>query len=185
MLTRLPILTRHVLRRAHRQGAGRRVMRRTRGFTVAALTGCALLAAGCGSSQSGTGATTPSVSASSQGASAVGLPDGLRTESTSIGTVLATSSGLTVYELVGATPSHSACTGSCLSIWPAVKVNGQQVVVNGHPLYRFAGDSSAGQTHGQGLKDQWGKWWALDKAGNPITSGTGSPSTSSGNSGGY
>ena len=58
---------------------------------------------------------------------------------------------------------------SRLAIWPEVKVNGTQVVVNGHPAFTFAGDTAAGQTKGQNLKDQWGVWLALDPKGNPIT----------------
>lgn len=164
-------------------------MRKARSVAAtAALAGCALAAAGCGGGQSGAGSTaTPSATAtpSSTAATSSGaaLPHGLTTRSTSIGTVLATGSGRTVYELVGATPSHSACTGSCLSIWPPVKANGRQLVVGGHPLYRFAGDHGPGQVNGQGLKDTWGKWWALNPAGKPITTATGSPSPTSG--GGY
>jgi hypothetical protein len=46
--------------------------------------------------------------------------------------------------------------------------NGHQVVVNGHPVHRFAGDTAAGQVKGQGVTDQWGKWWALSPMGNRI-----------------
>jgi hypothetical protein len=64
--------------------------------------------------------------------------------------------------------AHSTCTGACLSIWPPVKTNGTQVVVNGHPVYTFVQDTAAGQTKGQNFKDQWGLWLALDASGNPI-----------------
>ncbi|HLG67168.1 MAG TPA: hypothetical protein VKV36_04775 [Acidimicrobiales bacterium] len=125
------------------------------------------------SSAKGSGRTTRNPSAA-----------GLRSESTSIGTVLATSSGHTVYELVGATSSHSACTGSCLSIWPPVEAGGHQVVVNGHPAYTFSGDAAPGQVNGQGLQDTWGKWWALGPGGVPITTSKPS-STTSGSGYGY
>ena len=103
-------------------------------------------------------------------------------ESASIGKVLAASSGRTVYELVGATASHSNCSGSCLSIWPPVKANGKQVVYKGHPLYEFSGDTAAGQAKGNGLKDSWGTWWAMSSAGTPFTASS-SPGTTSGSSG--
>jgi predicted lipoprotein with Yx(FWY)xxD motif len=97
--------------------------------------------------------------------------------STSIGTVLVDPSGKTVYELVGATAANNMCTGGCLSIWPEVTANGSQVVVNGHPAFTFSGDSSAGQTKGQNLTDQWGKWLALDASGNPISAPAAATST--------
>jgi predicted lipoprotein with Yx(FWY)xxD motif len=92
--------------------------------------------------------------------------------STSIGNVLVDASGRTVYELVGDSTSHPTCTGACLSIWPPVKTNGTQVVVNGHPVYTFAEDTASGQTKGQNVTDQWGKWLALDASGNPISGST-------------
>ena len=88
--------------------------------------------------------------------------------STSIGTVLVDPPEKRSTELVGATAANNMCSGSCLSIWE-VTANGSQVVVNGHPAFTFAADSSAGQTKGQGVTDQWGKWLALDGSGNPIT----------------
>lgn len=141
-----------------------------------AAAAAVMLVAGCSSS---TGSTT-----STTGAGAGGLP----TRTTPIGTVLVNSAGDTVYELDGDTAAHQTCTGTCESIWPPVNVNGSQVVVNGHPAFTYTGDSSAGQTTGQGLHDQWGTWHALDAAGNPImasnaTSTTSSSSTSGG--GGY
>lgn len=173
-----------------RPGRKKQGMRSTRGFAVAVLAGCALLAAGCSSSSPGQGSAASSQApsspaAASASATSTSVPNGLRTVSTSIGTVLATSSGRTVYELAGATPAHSACTGTCLSIWPPVEVNGHQVVVNGHPAYRFSGDTAQGQTNGEGLKDTWGKWWALSPAGNPITTHATPTPTSSGYGDGY
>jgi hypothetical protein len=41
--------------------------------------------------------------------------------------------------------------------------------VNGHPAFTFVADSASGQTKGQGVTDQWGKWLALDASGNPIS----------------
>lgn len=139
-----------------------------------ALAVTALLASACGASKGGSPAAA--------GSSAT------RTESTSIGTVLADSSGHTIYELAGATAGTPKCTGSCLSIWPAVMVNGKQLVVNGHPAFTFASDSAPGQTNGEGLTDSWGTWWALNPSGTPIITGTAtssSPSSSSTGGGGY
>ena len=106
----------------------------------------------------------------------------LKTMSTSIGTVLVDPSSRTVYELVGDSAANPTCTGGCLAIWPAVTKNGSQVIVNGHPAFTYVNDTSAGQTKGQNLTDQWGRWVALDASGNPISASgatTPAPSASS------
>jgi predicted lipoprotein with Yx(FWY)xxD motif len=154
---------------------------RTKGPTYAvAAAALAAFVAGCGSSSSG-GGGTQSVSAGS-----TSQTSGLTTQSTSIGTVVADANGHTVYELVGDPPSNTKCTGSCLSIWPAVTSGGKIVVVHGHPVFTFSGDSSTGDTRGQGIKDTWGLWLALDSKGQPIPNGGTAPTQSTGSgSGGY
>lgn len=139
------------------------------GSAVAAV----ILVAGCSSSPGSTASTT--------GAGAGGLP----TRTTPIGTVLVNSAGHTVYELDGDTPAHQTCTGTCESIWPPVNANGSQIVVNGHPAFTYTSDSSAGQTTGQGVHDQWGTWHALDAAGNPIMASSTTTSSSASGGGGY
>jgi predicted lipoprotein with Yx(FWY)xxD motif len=140
------------------------------GVGAAGATALVALVAGCGSSSKSS--TTPaSGSNASQSQPATGSTS-LKSKSTSIGNVLVDASGRTVYELVGDSVAHSTCTGACLSIWPPVKQNGTQVVVNGHPVYTFVSDSAPGQTKGQNFTDQWGKWLALDASGNPISGST-------------
>jgi predicted lipoprotein with Yx(FWY)xxD motif len=139
---------------------------------AAGATALVALVAGCGSSSSS--AVAPAAGGSSSAAAssapaASGSASSLKTMSTSIGTVLVAPSGKTVYELVGATAANNMCSGACLTIWPEVTANGTQVVVKGHPAFTFAGDSAAGQTKGQNVTDQWGKWLALDASGNPIS----------------
>ncbi len=85
---------------------------------------------------------------------------------------LVTSSGRAVYLLTGDTTKHPECTSQgCLGDWPAVtssakkpvlgkgvtgkvtvwKHNGvSQLVLNGHPLYTYAADSSADKDAGRG-----------------------------------
>jgi predicted lipoprotein with Yx(FWY)xxD motif len=97
------------------------------------------------------------------------------TKSTNAGTVLvAGSSGMTVYTFANdaANSGTSACTGTCLTKWPALTVpagttptagtgvggtlgtitradNGSmQVTYNGLPLYFYSGDSAPGDTNG-------------------------------------
>jgi predicted lipoprotein with Yx(FWY)xxD motif len=82
------------------------------------------------------------------------------TKQTSLGVILVTGSGQTLYLDGADRPGHSACTGGCLSIWPRLKAGGapkatggakasllgtikvaggsRQVTYHGHPLFSFA-----------------------------------------------
>lgn len=118
------------------------------------------------------------------------------TKNAKLGTVLV--SGKTVYTLKA---SKTPCSTACLKIWPALKLpqgvkkatagkgvsasklgtvkmkNGAlQVTYAGKPLYFFAGDSAAGQVHGN-VSDTWGKWSAVVTA-KPGSSSSGTSSTS-------
>ena len=135
------------------------------GLGAAGAAALVALLAGCASSSS---SAKPAVG---------GSASTLKTMSTSIGTVLVDPSGCTVYELVGDSAANQTCTGGCAAIWPPVMANGSQMIVNGHPAFTFGGDSSAGQTKGQNVTDQWGRWLALDASGNPISATGGASST--------
>jgi predicted lipoprotein with Yx(FWY)xxD motif len=96
--------------------------------------------------------------------------------STSLGKVLATSKGVTLYLYTPDGKNHSNCTGSCSQYWPPLMTKGKpvagmgvnkkllgtakrgsklQVTYNGHPLYTYSGDSAAGQTNGEGSSGVW------------------------------
>ena len=90
-----------------------------------------------------------------------------------VGTVLVTSSGLTLYHDPSDTSTTTACTGGCAAIWPpllstngnapaspgvsgrfgtfARPDTGTQITFNGMPLYTYIGDSQPGQVNGQGI----------------------------------
>src|SRR5580704_15014642 len=91
----------------------------------------------------------------------------LKVTRTSVGTVLASSRGLTLYYYAEDKPGSgkSVCTGSCASAWPplaapvrapaGVRLPGplgmitrpgglRQVTINGYPVYRFTGDKAPG-----------------------------------------
>jgi predicted lipoprotein with Yx(FWY)xxD motif len=106
---------------------------------------------------------------------------------TTIGKVLATSSGVTLYLFMADHKGKSACYGQCATYWPPVMKKGKvtagagvkagllgatkrkngklQVTYKGHPLYRFKLDKRAGQVAGQGQDFFGGKWYALSAAG--------------------
>jgi predicted lipoprotein with Yx(FWY)xxD motif len=95
------------------------------------------------------------------------------TKSTSLGTILVTSSGQTLYLDSADKPGHPACTAKCLSAWPPLKASStpkasasakasllgttkiaggvKQVTYDGHPLYTFASDSKSHPTSGQAI----------------------------------
>ncbi|HUY60030.1 MAG TPA: hypothetical protein VMV16_10005 [Solirubrobacteraceae bacterium] len=107
------------------------------------------------------------------------------TKKTSLGTILVTGSGKTLYLDARDKTGHPACKGSCLSIWPALKASGtlkasgrakkadlgttkiaggiKQVTYNKHPLYTFA--SAAKGTSGEGVNN----FYLVSPSGNKIT----------------
>ena len=135
----------------------------------------ALIAVACGSASStstgNSGGTTPSSSASAI----------IKTTSATVNgqsvTILTNIQGMTLYYLKPDTATTSACTGTCASNWPPLvftssgspgsanalpgtlsvvtDANGQQVEYNGHLLYTFSGDTTPGQTNGEGIKGVW------------------------------
>jgi predicted lipoprotein with Yx(FWY)xxD motif len=100
--------------------------------------------------------------------------------------------------------NQSACSGACASAWPPVTTTGaatasdgakssdlgtitrsdgtKQVTYDGHALYYFAGDSSAGQTTGQGLDNFGAKWWLVAPSGSIITTASGASGQAPGSS---
>jgi len=173
----------------------------------AALGVAGLGLAACG----GASGSTPAANGSPSGGTQQASTAALKTASTPMGTVLEDQQGKVVYEFAADSPNHSACTGSCLTYWPAVTapsrvpssipgITGKvgvltrsdgtkQLTINGWPLYTYVGDTTPGMTSGQGLNSSGGLWWVVSPAGSTITS-TASPSSStssstSGGSGGW
>jgi predicted lipoprotein with Yx(FWY)xxD motif len=144
------------------------------GAAAISLTVLALAACGAG----GTGGT-------GGGNATVGV------STTGVGKVLVDSKGHTLYLFEKDSGTESACAGACASAWPPLLAKGEptaaggakaslvattkrsdgasQVTYNGHPLYLFAGDSSAGDTNGQGISAFGARWYVLSPAGNQVT----------------
>jgi len=163
----------------------------TRPFHLAALAlVSALVLAACGSSgSSGTStSSTPPASSTATGsprpASVVG------TKTTSLGTFLVDAKGRALYLWDADHGSMSACSGACAQAWPPLtaigtpKASGQvkssllgttkradgsrEVTYDGHPLYYFEGDTTPGQTTGQGNDGFGAPWWVVSPAGKAI-----------------
>jgi predicted lipoprotein with Yx(FWY)xxD motif len=172
----------------------------------ATLSLMAVGAAGCGGGGDNGGGTTaasgsPTTSSGQAGTISAQNVSNLGT------TILVDSNGRTIYLFEKDSGSKSSCFGGCASSWPPVRAKGKptvggglddslvgttprsdggaQITYNGHPLYLFAGDQSAGQTNGQGLTEFGGSWFALNSAGDPVTTKPSTTSTSGGGLPGY
>jgi predicted lipoprotein with Yx(FWY)xxD motif len=109
---------------------------------------------------------------------------------TKLGMILVNSSGHTLYLFAKDRNDKSACSGSCPRFWPPLlshtkatagpgvrasllgttkRSNGSlQVTYNRHPLYTFALDKQAGQTHGEGNFAFGARWYAVSAKGTAI-----------------
>jgi predicted lipoprotein with Yx(FWY)xxD motif len=100
------------------------------------------------------------------------------------------SNGHSVYLFEADKNGTSACSGACAAAWPPDTVTSapqagsgvnqamlgtikrpdgtMQVTYNGHPLYYFVGDTSAGTAHGQGSKAFGAGWYVVGASGSKI-----------------
>ena len=110
-----------------------------------------------------------------------------------LGKVLVDGYGLTLYLFVPDDHSgRSTCNGYCATQWPPLTLPSGvttpvigagidralvgttrrgdvlQVTYAGWPLYRWIGDTSAGQSTGEGIRNSGGLWYAVNDAGQPV-----------------
>lgn len=121
------------------------------------------------------------------------------TTNSKYGTILVTSSGMTLYMNTGDTPTSTVCTSAsgCTPIWPPLTTTGSptagngvtasmlasftrpdgshQVTYNGHPLYTFAKDTAAGQVTGEGINHFGGIWYVVGTSGAAVTDTVSTP----------
>lgn len=111
---------------------------------------------------------------------------------TSLGSILTTASGLTLYEFSRDRASQDSCVkiSGCSESWPPLQTSGKptagsgvkssllstialsgggkQVTYAGHALYLFSGDSRPGDTSYVGEKAFGGSWYAINAAGHTV-----------------
>jgi len=96
--------------------------------------------------------------------------------SSSLGSFLVDSNGMTLYYRTNDSANTSNCSGACATTWPPVitsvipqvatgisgqmslitRTDGQmQLTYNGWPLYNFSSDKNSGDTNGQGINNVW------------------------------
>lgn len=179
----------------------RRGARRRAPLVVASLLAVGLTAAACGSNAASPSTSSTGAPAASGGGGSTTAVD--TATMSSLGTILVTSKGFTLYRLNKDSTNHSVCTGACAQTWPPLLVSGggspmagsgvsglgtimtpagDQVTYHGMPLYTFAEDTSPGQTRGQDVTDQWGTWFVVPTKAAPA--GGGSTTTTAGGGGG-
>lgn len=163
---------------------------------AAAIT--ALAVAACGGATTATSKTAQASRTASRSAPSTAAQPAVKAERITVsqnGTsthrqVLVDAKGQAVYLLTGDSTAHALCTSaSCLSAWPAVTVSARapklgsgvhaklsvwvhkglrQLVLDGHPLYLFAGDGSVGTANGEGIKSFGGTWLLLTAGGQAV-----------------
>jgi len=161
----------------------------TRPFRLVALAlASALVLAACGSSSSSTSTTS---SASTTPSSSPRPASVVATKTTSLGTFLVDAKGRALYLWDADHGSKSTCSGACAQAWPPLtttaatpKASGatkasllgttkradgsREVTYAGHPLYYYEGDTTPGQTTGQGSDSFGSPWWVVSPAGKAI-----------------
>jgi predicted lipoprotein with Yx(FWY)xxD motif len=167
-------------------------MTRTALTSLIAAALVALVVAGCGGGNQATAASSQPADSSHT----ISV-----TDNGDLGKVLVDSTGRTVYLFMKDTGSMSTCSGACAADWPPVTTGGKptagsgltasklgttmrsdgarQVTYNGHPLYRYIGDQSAGDTNGQNVSAFGAEWYVLSPQGDKVTA------KGSGSGGGY
>lgn len=164
-------------------------------IAAAAPLAIAFIAAGCGSSASGSpyssgsygSAATPNAKLAAARAAKVGVTN------SPLGRILVDGRGRTLYLFEKDKRMVSTCYGACASIWPPFTTKGKpraghgvlasklattrrkdgrlEVTYNHHPLYYYVADRKPGQTTGQGLNQFGAPWWVLSPAGKEIHRG--------------
>jgi predicted lipoprotein with Yx(FWY)xxD motif len=136
-------------------------------------------------SAAGTAAASPSAM------SAGGRPTTIKLRQTSLGMILVNNQGFTLYAFGKDRRNHDSCVNirNCTGTWPIVTTPGKpraaggvnrsmlgtirvkgktQVTYGGRPLYRYAGDSSPGQTSYVGVSQFQGVWRAVKASGKTV-----------------
>lgn len=114
-------------------------------------------------------------------------------ETADFGPILVDSEGSSLYmfEADSQNSGVSTCYDDCAVAWPPLLIDGPpvagedvdefllatlqrddgstQVTYNGWPLYYYAGDTTPGDTAGQGIDGFGGLWWLIAPSGEPIT----------------
>jgi predicted lipoprotein with Yx(FWY)xxD motif len=171
-----------------------------RRYLVALMAVGAVTLAGCGSSSGGKTTSNTEQTLQSASPSTTAAPTSaalVAVASTSLGQTLVDAKGMTLYRFDKDSPPTIACVATCATTWPPVTApsgattvsasgvsdlaliarpdGAQQLTHQGHPLYRFSGDTKAGDTHGDGFGGIWHAELAAGAAASPSPATTQAP----------
>jgi predicted lipoprotein with Yx(FWY)xxD motif len=164
-----------------------------RALALAILVLPLITLAACGKDDTASSSTTTAPPSTTATTAAVADAT-VRTTDSPLGPVVVDAGGNTLYAFTPDTATTSACTGGCAAAWPPLVADGtpigdgvtgaltvidrgdgtRQVVLAGHPLYTFTGDTAPGDTNGQG---SGGKWYVLSADGSLVKDASGAAST--------
>jgi len=120
---------------------------------------------------------------------------GVQVADSDLGQILVDADGLTLYVFLADSAGESTCYDQCADLWPPASADlaidseldtsmfgsvtredgGDQLTVNGMPLYTYTPDTAPGDTLGQGFNDLW---FVVDADGQMIeTTAAGSSTT--------
>jgi predicted lipoprotein with Yx(FWY)xxD motif len=138
-----------------------------------------------------TSATSAATVASAQGnhpAAHLSRAATVQLRHTSLGNILVSGSGRTLYEFTRDHANKNSCAAisGCSAVWPSLRASGHptagsgikasllsvtsghQVTYAGHPLYTYSGDSGPGDTSYVGAKSFGGTWYAINASGGTV-----------------
>jgi predicted lipoprotein with Yx(FWY)xxD motif len=178
---------------------------RNRWLAASVLAAAAVVGlAACGGSSSSSVPTTTKTSDPATSSANSDLAAGIKTTTIDGRTVLTDSAGFVLYWFAPDTPTTSKCNGSCATFWPPLigtpslgsgvtltgqlgtikRANGQlQATYDGHPLYLFKSDTSAGMWTGNDIVASGAKWWLMTSTGSKLKKKDTAPAPSSGSGG--
>ncbi|WP_382304590.1 hypothetical protein [Herbiconiux sp. UC225_62] len=155
-------------------------------ITLAATAAAVALLALAGCSSTGSSDTSANSSSGDSGTAEIA------TANSSLGEIVVDGKGMTAYffDKDTAGSGTSACTGDCAKLWPAIESatttpvvdgvsgtvatikgvdGGNQITIDGRPIYTFANDKKPGDVAGQGVG---GIRFAVSPSGEELTSAT-------------
>lgn len=148
------------------------------GGTVVATRAAVTPAAGSATAARTSAATAAATTAPVATPGTAGSGGSIKVGDTSLGKVLTDDKGFTLYTFKNdvVDSGKSVCNGACATLWPPARATSaptgvtgasgvfalitrddgsNQVAYNGRPLYRYAPDSAAGDTKGDGIGGVW------------------------------
>lgn len=169
------------------------------------VAGTAVVVAACGGGGSKTSTAGTSASSSTTAPVVAAHPTVVVSANAKLGSILTDTSGRTLYVFDKDANGKIACAAGCVSIWPPLLLTGtttptpgpgvtvalaavqrpdggMQVTSGGRPMYTYSGDSSPGQTNGDGFN---GIWHVAKPSGNPAPGAAAATTSSSTSNYGY